>query len=374
MHWFDGGKCRTVNPRLILSCAFVIAAVGMACRDGEPSAPAAGRIAFLCRQNDNAEICVISPDGSGLVNITTDPAEDAETQLYEGDNFAWSPDGQRIAFASDRDGRRAIYVVNANGSALERLATSGDASQPRLSPDGSRIAFVSDQSGRPRVYTIDLDGTNAMRLTPAKRESEVRSNYGEHYPAWSPDGTKIAFSTLDHINVINVDGSDLITVTPELTSSNDSYFEPVWSPDSTRIILTCNCSSPGNGSIYQQLFVVATDGDNFARLPENADVEDHYGPANWSPTGDRVAFTRIRDGKESDVYVTSADGGEPHKLTDDGVSIGSVWSPDGARIAFIKVNRAEEKTRLYVMDPDGSNERLLTDERNAGPLAWSPVQ
>ncbi|MGR3296281.1 MAG: TolB family protein, partial [Candidatus Bathyanammoxibius sp.] len=87
--------------------------------------------------------------------------------------------GSRIAFPSDRDGNYEIYVMDADGSNLERLTDNlASDGEPSWSPDGSRIAFTSDRDGNPEIYVMDADGSNQQRLT-----DNPASDYG---PSWSP--------------------------------------------------------------------------------------------------------------------------------------------------------------------------------------------
>jgi TolB protein len=130
------------------------------------------------------DIFVISVTGDTGVNLTNHPAYDSTP--------AWSPDGSRIAFSSDRDGPVGLYVMNANGSNVVRIAT--DASQPTWSPDSTRLAFSCGG-----ICMINADGSGFSRLTTE----------ADYSPAWSPDGAKILFVTERYGGFISTDWGDL---------------------------------------------------------------------------------------------------------------------------------------------------------------------
>ena len=98
-------------------------------------------------------------DGSNLTRLTNNPGDDDEP--------VWSPDGQRIAFTSDRDGINAIYVMNADGSNQTRLTAAQIErnDEPAWSPDGQYIVFESRRDGNPEIYVMNADGSNQTRLT-----------------------------------------------------------------------------------------------------------------------------------------------------------------------------------------------------------------
>ena len=159
----------------------------------------------------------------------------------------WSPDDQRIAFVSERDGSPQVYIMNADGSNPTRLTQGGAVDQlPTWSPDGTRIAFQTNRDGNNEVYVMNADGSNPTNLT--------QSPAADEFPAWSPGGDQIAFK-----------------------SDRD-----------------------GNGEIY----VMNVDGSRPTRLTNNP--ADEYYPA-WSPTGSQIAFVSNRDGNY-EIYVMRPDG------------------------------------------------------------------
>jgi len=170
-----------------------------------------GKIAFQ-RVGD---IYVMNADGSGH-RLTYNSKYDGEP--------AWSPDGKKIAFVSDKHGNRQIYVMNADRTAQTRLTNNsvGDAF-PAWSPDGSKIAFVSERDENHEIYVMNEDGSYQINLNnnPAL----------DKYPVWSPDGKKIAFySNRDKnhgIYVMNADGSNQTKLTYDGTVFD---YKLDWSP------------------------------------------------------------------------------------------------------------------------------------------------
>ena len=212
-------------------------------------------------------------DDNGMVLRVTEVVAD------RGSNFhpRPSPDGQLLAFDSDRDGERGIYVADSNGRNVRRVSGPGFAAVPSWSPDGRRLAFVRAESGKPRVWniwTVDMAGGTPARVT--------RHPFGQPWgAAWFPDGDRIAYSHEDRLIIRTLQGKEL------------RVFK---SPVRGRLVRTPAVSPDGKRIIFQ----VRRDGawildlatGFMSRVLEDPSAEEF----TWSPDGKRIAYHSRRSG------------------------------------------------------------------------------
>ena len=229
--------------------------------------------------------------------------------VHEG-YAVWSPEGRRIAFVRDRAGTLDVYVTNADGTGTRWLARGvrmsgafdiGPLPDPAWSPDGQRIAFISNRAGTNDLYLMNADGSNQRRLT--------RNAASESGPAWSPDGRMIAFTRRpgehwsydDDIYVINADG----TRVRNLTRNPHDDYGPVWAADGKKILF----STRRDGE--EEIYVMNADGTRLRNLTRNQAYDT--APA-LSPDGKQIAFVSTRGGPQ-ELFVMNADGSNQRALT-----------------------------------------------------------
>lgn len=282
------------------------------------------RVAFTSNDGGEfAQIDVVNGDGSGGRAVLSHDLP------FNDFSPAWSPEGRHLAFVSDRDNpeRRLhilteIYVMNADGSAERRLthaiAGGNGNSDPAWSPDGTRIAYTGDDAdGAADIWAIAPDGTGATNLT-------YSPGVEDYSPAWSPDGTRIAFvrytSGASQLWAMNADGSGQRRLTNGATSSQ----RPSWSPDG-RSIAFDRTGADG----LRHVWVVGADGAG-PRALVSAPGESSW-PV-WSPDGSNIVFGHDPDGsmepsqdvgsarppdasQPGAIYVIGLDGSDMHRLT-----------------------------------------------------------
>src|SRR5262249_16479183 len=245
-------------------------------------------------------------------------------------------------------------------STLVRLTNNNAMDRgPVWSPDGSKIAFSSNRDGKDEIYVMDADGSNVNRLT--------NNLVDDDNPEGSPEGRKILFDSErdgnKEVYVMDADGGNQT----RLTRNNAVDSATSWSPDGSQIAFASNRdnSYPFNLDIY----LMNADGSNVRRIVD--DPEDDAEP-KWSPDGLKILFVTGRNGN-FDVYEMNADGtGERNVTADnDKADGGAVWSLDGNNIAFVR--NTQGKQQIYVMDADGGNLKQVTNNyANNSQPGWSP--
>jgi TolB protein len=265
-----------------------------------------------------------------------------------------------LVFVSTRDGEYAIYGVGVSGGEEERLTDAEvDPSTPQglffqtdpaWSPDGTTIAFASKRSGSLDLYAMSADGSGTRRLTSTKED--------EGQPTWSPDGDRIAFArgASSRIFVMGADGSGA----HRLTDGEADESEPAWSPDGRWIAYVRREA----GSSIRELWLVRPDGSQPRQLTKLGGVAQ--APA-WSPDGRRIVFSANATGEGFDIYTIGFDGQDAKAMTSRDDSFEPAWSPDGKTIAF------SAGGAVFLIDVANGEEQMLTDpDNNDSSPAWLP--
>jgi Tol biopolymer transport system component len=261
----------------------------------------AGRIAFSSNRDDaDYDIYAIDPDGGHLVRLTNSEGFDGYP--------SWSPDGDRIAFRSDRDGDPEIYLMDPDGNNVEQLThnTARD-TLPIWSEDGNSIVFVSDRAGSAQVFVMRADGTHQTQVT------------------FSPD-------TEQNVWAAFLDGGKII-----FTHQTEE----------TSVLQTIHKDGKG-----LREFPTGTE------FPGDPDVTHRGGP--------RITFNNnfCQTCDLSNIFTIKADGTGLQQLTDDfGNNLEAVWSPNGRAIAWTHEDlpAAFDHEDIWTMDADGSNKFNVTN-------------
>lgn len=171
-----------------------------------------------------------------VVQLTTEPANDASPRSAAG----------RVVFSSDRDGNAEIYIANADVAAPRRVTRSGAVDdEPALAPDGGTIVFVSNRSGAPRLWSVPAPATSDTGIaTPVALATGSASWVPERAPTWSPDGSRIAFTSTrtgsSQVWVVAAAGGPAMQATHE----SGGAFSPAWSADGSAILYTSASGTP----------------------------------------------------------------------------------------------------------------------------------
>jgi dipeptidyl aminopeptidase/acylaminoacyl peptidase len=331
-------RLRTLSPfaALLAAASFSVPAT---------AAPAAGPTRYLT--------------GSDLFNleVATDP------QI--------SPDGRTVAYVRKSNdimtdkARPTIWLVDvATGQQRPLEAGSSSYSSPRWSPDGTRLAYVAADGGAPQLYVRWMSNGESAKITGLPDSPDTI--------AWSPDGRRIAYSMF-----VPDEGMRLGSAPPKPDGAK-------WA-DPLEFISAVTYRFDGAGYFkpgYTHIFWVPAEGGAPTQLTFGA-VNAGGGQIAWTPDSRSVLFganmskTWERDLNESEVYRVSINGGAPVALTDRKGPDGTpAVSPDGRMIAYTgadDIGTAYRDTKLYVMNIDGSNKRMLAGsfDRSVGNPVWS---
>ncbi|HEX9987655.1 MAG TPA: hypothetical protein VGE45_04155 [Chloroflexia bacterium] len=304
-----------------------------------------GRISFL-RTNESGgrDLFVVNPDGTNQQQVTTDIIVEGST--------SWSPDGRSIAIQASVNGFSTIVRITLGGdnkplpneSVQLTADIKADSALPAWSPDGTMIAFQSKRDGgEHQVFVMDVNGNNKRRVSGG--------NGFAGQPAWSPDSKNVVYVAGERADpTVPKD----IYVAPatggeprKVLSRGTSLRRPLWTTDGKYIVCV-----EGPGERNQALLVMNPDGS----LPRV--LVDAAQTPQLSPLGDKVVYYIVDQTQtlDSDIFVASiTESQTPTNLTtqtrDDYYP---AWSPDASRLTWAS-GRGARGHRIVVANPDGSN-------------------
>ena len=327
-------------------------------------APDGSRVAYVVNAIDpttdgyKSAIWVIPAEGGEAVQFTGGQKRDMQPR--------WSPDGSKLAFLSDRDGKPQLYVMPATGGEAKRLTNLPDgAGTPVWSPDGRRIAFSA-----------------VVQQEPAPTDPEAKKRWEQrprHVDAarYKADGAGYTHDRNTHIYVVPADGSG---EPRQISHGRFDDRDPAWSPDGRTIAFVSARHETREEDTLADLFLVPADGGeirSIARLGRLA-------APSYSPDGGQIAiYATTDDGKDwsahSHVWLVPADGGQPRNLMPDFdrsafvqpppfVTPKPAWTTDGARILFGVADSGNVGLRTVAV-ADGAIAAVADGERQT--TAWS---
>ena len=280
-----------------------------------PPVPFNGRISFSSFRTSETgavgDIFSLNADGTGLRQLSTDPRNDAQSD--------WSPDGRDLVYRiarPDSDVGLEVARMPAAGGEREVLTSTPEpdsSTQPSWFPDGSGILFRRSTSGNriASIWSMGLHGEDpVLRFDP---------DGPQWYPAFSPDMRRVLFATTMSpdddsdrgVFTMNADGTGL-TALFDVAGAFDSA--PAWSPDGSRIAFQSTADvAGGNPEGDSEIWVMDADGSDPVQLTFNA-LHDE-GPA-WSPDGTMFVYTSGADDLHGDIHVITAGGAHLLQLTD----------------------------------------------------------
>ena len=370
-------------------------------------APDGKTMIFSSRQSGNWDIYFQRVGGANAINLTKDSASDDLQAVY-------SPNGEQIAFRSDRDGG-GLFVMGATGENIRKISDFGY--HPAWSPDGKEIAFSATTFEDPTDRGQFPAALWAVNIASGEKRELTKGDAVQ--PSWSPNGERIAFWGIDNggirdIKTVSSKGGDEIFVTKDAALD----WNPVWSPDGKYLYFASNRGGSMNfwrvsideksgktlgepepfttPSTFSQNLTFSANGKILAYVQKTNSmniIESEFNPntetlskktteitngakinrnPSVSPDGEFLAFDAIKD-KQEDLFICKRDGSNLLQLTNDiNKDRAPRWSPDGKKLMFYSDRSG--KYESWTIKSDGSGlSQFSFDSEPYGMLSfWSP--
>ncbi len=374
----DGGRVESESSPSLAATSGGLTTSRLTATGGVDALPAwspdGQAIAFTSDRSGNPDIWVLELGGGELVRITEDPAEDTQP--------AWSPDGRQLAFSSsrghgDRLDRSVAQFGYSLGGGLWVVPSLGGEPAPVLdggfnpswSPDGRRLAFDASLDGARRIWTAAPDGTQRMRVSTDRSEGAAHLR-----PQWSPDGRWIVFehqegslTTTSDLQVVPSSGGTPVT----LVRDGHRNLSPAWANDST-IVFTSDRS--GTLKLWSQIIDPATARPAGSPVQLTTGAGDEVDPA-VSPDGRSISFGTTRF--VEDLWALELEPDPPGPASEPRLVLGSSWndvapslSPDGKTLAFAS-DRGGGSGLWLLQLPAGEPQRLTRGSNLDMQPNWS---
>jgi TolB protein len=242
------------------------------------------------------------------------------------DSPTFSPDGRELVLITVVAGKEQLFRMGIDRSNPVQLThDDADHEDPAWSPDGHKVAYVSIKGGQEQIFLMNADGSAAEPLTP--------SNQKTIHPNWAPDSRSVVYCTDDDLKPPAKNASDIYSIdlesrkiTKVISGGTNTY--PAWSPDGNKMAFRRML-----GERNSEVFLVNKDGSGEKNLTDNPAFD---GWPAWSPDGSKIAFASNRDGgKNYEIYIMNPDGSAVQKVAStEGRATDPQWSRDGKSIYF----------------------------------------
>jgi TolB protein len=321
-----------------------------------------GWIIFESNRGGNSDLYLVDSRGNNIRKLTQGKGNISDFDISDTE--------PKIAYVSDEDGEKNIYVIDIdNPQSIKRLTQfksliAGDKegiTNLEWSPNGKLISFLSDIDGTRSIYTIDESVNNLHNL----------ETYAVGPLSWAPDGTRIVTNNGVYIFTLNVSNGNVFNLTQDnLPQRTSPVGNLQWSPIGHTMLF--QSSYFDRNQQYTQLSLISDQGKDFQIIVKNKMYFDM--DFAWSPNGQQIVFTSNMDKgstMSAALYLVNADGSNLQQLTEDLPSIHRPsWSSDGQQIVFSAGGIYRD---IYVVDVEGKNLRQLTDGKyfNDYPV-WRP--